>query len=224
MGVQSMGQMLGQTNSPYTYSPMSGMGMAPQYTGGYAGQQEMSIAQQKQPAEAFDEEAFARAFEAAARVEMEAESKQESSQEQDQLTERAQEVLIDESAERLLASAQGPIFDEPIGSDSIQDLKTLSPEEQEEKGGADALQRTAAELLEKVRHDRSTKFQNSQFFELMRQFRDREAIVVGNEVVSTGIGGVNSNGVLEGGTSVPALDRSMNTTAAEVEESIKVAS
>lgn len=223
-----MGQMPSQMTSPYSYSPMSGqyspmsgMGMASQYTGGYAGQQEMSIAQQKQPAEAFDEEAFARAFEAAARVEMaesRKQSKQESSQEQNQHAERGQEVLIDESAERLLASSQGPLHQEPIGADQIEDLKTLSPEEAERQGGADALQRTAAEMLEKVRgeQEQNVKFQNSQFFELMRQFRDREATVVGNEVVSMGIkAGVNGNsdGVQDGGLS-----------AAEVEESIKVAS
>jgi hypothetical protein len=185
------GQMTGQTNSPYRYSPMSGMGMMPQYSGGFGGQQEMSIAQQKQPAEAFDEEAFARAFEEAAQAEMaskEAESQQESNQQdfsqaQHENVELGQDIMINESAERLLANEEGLLDQERIGADTIQDPKTQDPKIAQEENSPDALARTAGELLNTVRNDQSIKFQNSQFLELMRQFRDREATVQGNTIV-----------------------------------------
>jgi hypothetical protein len=210
-----MGQMTGQMNSPYRYSPMSGMGMSPQYSG-FAGQQaEMSIAQQKQPAEAFDEEAFARAFEAAAQAEMankEEESKLEFSQEQTQNVEmgqditmergKEQEVMINESAERLMATEEGLLDQERIGADTIQDPKTQDLKTWQEENNHDALSRTAGELLNSVRHDQSTKFQNSQFLELMRQFRDKEAVVQGDKIVaaemSNGADGVESRGISDG--------------------------
>lgn len=199
-GMPGQAQMTGQTNSPYRYSPMSGMGMIPQYSGGFGGQQEMSIAQQKQPAEAFDEEAFARAFEEAAQAEMaskEAESHQEtiqqdSSQAQHENVELGQDVMINESAERLLATEEGLLGQERIGADTIQDPKTQDPKVAQEENSPDALARTAGELLESVRHDQSAKFQNSQFLELMRQFRDKEAIVQGDRIV--GAGTINATG------------------------------
>jgi hypothetical protein len=213
---QMTGQMTGQKNSPYRYSPMSGMGMSPQYSG-FAGQQaEMSIAQQKQPAEAFDEEAFARAFEAAAQAEIaskEEESKLESSKEQNQNVEmsqditmergREQEIMINESAERLLATTEEELLDqERIGADTIQDPKTQDLKTWQEENNPDALSRTAGELLNSVRHDQSAKFQNSQFLELMRQFRDKEAVVEGDKIVAAGMNnaadGVES-GDLSGG-------------------------
>lgn len=218
-----MGQMPGQTNSPYQYSPMSGMGMAPQYSGAFVGQQDMSIAQQKQPEEAFDEEAFARAFEAAAQAEMaskeeesqQAASQQETSQEQNQGVEMGQDILINESAERLMATSEGPLNQERIGADTIEDPR-LDPKIAEAQNNPDALARTAGQLLDSVRHDRSTKFQNSQFLELMRQFRDKEATVQGDQIVGTGMN--NDNGVNG------EFDGMAGISGTVGEEAIKVAS
>jgi hypothetical protein len=201
--------MTGQTNSPYRYTPMSGMGMMPQYSGGFGGQQEMSIAQQKQPAEAFDEEAFARAFEEAAQAEMaskEAEGRQETSQQdssqaQHENVELGQDIMINESAERLLATEEGLLDQERIGADTIQDPATQDPKVAQEENGPDALARTAGQLLDTVRNDQSAKFQNSQFLELMRQFRDREATVQGNMIVGPALNnaaGGESGDVSEG--------------------------
>ena len=170
----------------------------------------MSIAQQKQPAEAFDEEAFARAFEEAAQAEMaskEAESQQEtsqqdSSQEQRENVELGQDIMINESAERLLATTEEGLLDqERIGADTIQDPATQDPKVAQEENGPDALARTAGQLLDTVRNDQSTKFQNSQFLELMRQFRDREATVQGNMIVGPALNndaGDESGDVSEG--------------------------
>jgi hypothetical protein len=197
MAERSMGQMPGQTTSPYKYSPMSGMGMAPQYSGGFAGQQaEMSMAQQQQQqAETFDEEAFARAFEAAAQSEME--SKQESSQQQN--VGMSQDIMINESAERLMASSEGLLDQERIGADTIHDPLSQDPKTQQEQNNPDALARTAGQLLDSVRHDHSSKFQNSQFLQLMRQFRDKEATVEGDKIVGVnGVGDGDGDGVMQG--------------------------
>jgi hypothetical protein len=218
----AQGQMTGQTNSPYRYSPMSGIGMMPQYSGGFGGQQEMSIAQQKQPAEAFDEEAFARAFEEAAQAEMASKdadgrqeaSQQDSSQAQHENVELGQDIMINESAERLLATTEEGLLEQKrIGADTIQDPATQDPKVAQEENSPDALARTAGELLETVRHDQSVKFQNSQFFELMRQFRDKEAIVQGDKIVGAGMN------TAAGGESGDVSDRMVGG-----EEAIKVTS
>ncbi len=147
--------------------------------------------QQQQPTETFDEEAFARAFEAAAQSE--SESKQESSLEQNM--EVGQGIMINESAERLLASSEGLLDQERIGADTIHDPLTQDPKTQQEQNNPDALARTAGQLLDSVRHDQSSKFQNSQFLLLMRQFRDKEATVEGDKIV--GVNGVG-DGVMGG--------------------------
>jgi len=163
--------------------------MTPQYTSGFGGPQaEMSKGQQKQPVETFDEEAFARAFEAAAQSEME--SKQGSRQEEN--VEMGQDIMINESAERLMASSEGLLDQERIGADTIHDPLSQDPKTQQEQNNPDALARTAGQLLDSVRHDQSDKFQNSQFLQLMRQFRDKEATVEGDKIV--GVSGVAGGG------------------------------
>lgn len=183
MADQSVGQMQYQR-----YTPMSGMGMmGTQFGGNFANPQaEASIAQQKQPEEAFDEEAFARAFEEAAKAEMEVreEAHTEAIQESSQGVELGQDIMIEESAERLIASENALLDQERIGADSIYD--PVSEELHRDQEDPDALARTAGHLLDSIRHEQSTKFQNSQFLELMRQFRDGQATVEGDKVVGMG--------------------------------------
>jgi len=50
---------------------------------------------------------------------------------------------------------------------------------------SDALARTAGQLLDSVRQDTSTKFQNSNFLALMRKLRDHEVVVEGDKMVET---------------------------------------
>lgn len=173
-----MGQTPVQAGPSYGYSPspMSMLGMQSPFSGGFIGQQAENPQQQHQPAEAFDEEAFARAFDEAAQSELE-ELNQKSN------LELGQDILIAESAERLLASELNQVPNQaPIGADTIHDPNTQDPSSQD----PDALSRTAAQLLDSVRHDQSEKFQNSQFLELMRQFRDKEATVEGDKIVGLG--------------------------------------
>ncbi|POS85771.1 hypothetical protein EPUL_003793 [Erysiphe pulchra] len=65
----------------------------------------------------------------------------------------------------------------PIGADTIED-EDLSKEDDQ-----DSLSRTASRLLRSVQNDQSKKFQNSHFLELMRQFRDKEATIQGDQIV-----------------------------------------
>lgn len=53
----------------------------------------------------------------------------------------------------------------------------------DQRGEDDALAATAQELLEKVEHNQSDKFRNSQFLGLMRKLRDREVKVEGDKMV-----------------------------------------
>jgi hypothetical protein len=184
---QMAGPSVAQSNqmgAGYGFSPMNGqmgMGFSPQFAGaGFAGPQaENSMAQQQQPqtSEQFDEEAFARAFDEAAKSEMDIRAQQG--------VELGQDILLDASAERLMSDDPSSRLEEQerIGADQIHDPN--QQENQHEQDDPDALARTAARLLDSVRHDQSDKFQKSQFLELMRQFRDREAVVDGDKIVGT---------------------------------------
>ncbi|KAL9580750.1 MAG: hypothetical protein Q9212_004306 [Teloschistes hypoglaucus] len=70
-----------------------------------------------------------------------------------------------------------------VGSDRIPDSSERRQEQRSESRDADDLARTAGQLLENVKHDQSTKFQQSNFLLLMRQLRDREVKVEGDKIV-----------------------------------------
>jgi len=158
-----------------------------------------ALFQQQQP-EQFDDEAFARAFEEAARneealaqerqdTEMVQNNEQGQNVEvgQDQGIELGQDILINESASRLLSSDSDALAHQPpIGADQIHDPTSPEREQRQEDTDPDALARTAGQLLNSVRHDSSEKFQNSQFLELMRGLRDRDVMVAGDKFVGAG--------------------------------------
>jgi hypothetical protein len=170
-------------HSTYRFSPMSGMNIASQFVGGFVGPQAESSMAQQQPKEVFDDEAFARAFEEASRLEMD--TRQDS--EQGENVELGQDIMFEESAERFMSGTQeidahAKVQQEPrIGADLIHDPQ--EPQNWHEQQDPDALARTAAQLLDSVRNNQSSKFQNSQFLELMRQLRDREVTVEGDKIV-----------------------------------------
>lgn len=64
---------------------------------------------------------------------------------------------------------------ERIGSDRI-------PHPDPNDDEAEGLAQAATHLLDSVSHDQSQKFRESNFLALMRQFRDREAVVDGNTI------------------------------------------
>lgn len=76
---------------------------------------------------------------------------------------------------------------EPIGSDRIPNEARESKQEQLRENSDDELARTAGELLDKVQHEQSKKFKESNFLALMRQLRDREVRVQGDAFVEVSI-------------------------------------
>lgn len=121
--------------------------------------------------EAFDEEAFARAFDQAAAAEM-----SESAQ-------LIQEIQDDGR----LDSHQG--LDERIGADAIHhpdegNYEPITPAQE-----SDDLARTSGQLLNSVKDNDSDKFQNSVFLQLMRQLRDKEVVVDGDHIRPAGEAG-----------------------------------
>ena len=71
-----------------------------------------------------------------------------------------------------------------IGSDRILDEEREQGEEHTAGDDANELARTAGNLLESVKSDTSKKFQESNFLSLMRQLRDREVTVDGDNIVN----------------------------------------
>ncbi|XMA11296.1 hypothetical protein WAI453_004087 [Rhynchosporium graminicola] len=182
----NMGQVPNQMNPQHR--SMGGINMTPQYMGGYAQPQaNMSMVQQPQQSAEASDEAFARAFEEAERAALEEAEMEASRFEQDQSVEMGQDILIDESAERLMPDASDILGQQRIGADTIHDPLDQSPEAREQQDDPDALSKTAGQLLHSVQKEQSSKFRNSQFLELMRAFRDKEATVDGDQVVGTGI-------------------------------------
>ena len=119
----------------------------------------------------FDEEAFERAFNAA-RVEVQG---QEASLQQEDIEKESQ------PAESALEHEER--IDYRIGSDIISGEASERKGETSNEQDADELARTAGQLLENVKHDQSTKFQQSNFLSLMRQLRDKEVKVEGDNIV-----------------------------------------
>ena len=66
-----------------------------------------------------------------------------------------------------------------IGSDTIPADSGLSPAAE-----SDELSRTAGVLLDTLKDERNSKFQNSAFLGLMRQLRDKEIRIEGDQMVS----------------------------------------
>ena len=67
-----------------------------------------------------------------------------------------------------------------IGSDTIPAQSSPDPLTADAK--ADELARTAGQLLDNLKHEQSEKFRQSNFLELMRQLRDKEVQVEGEEI------------------------------------------
>lgn len=133
---------------------------------GFYNAQSLPQNQQQQPlaqAEAFDEEAFARAFDQAAETELAAQISEGASLSQE----------IQDSSQTV---------DEPIGADAIHhpddaDYQPMTPQQE-----SDDLAKTAGQLLNSVKDNHSDKFQQSVFLQLMRQLRDKEVVVQGDKI------------------------------------------
>lgn len=135
------------------------------------------IAQQKQRErqvdDIYDEAAFEKAFDAVG-LNLEQRDTQ-----QDQDMYRTQEV-----ASNLMSPEREAWLDSNrIGSDRITDEARDRQSQGEQDIVADELARTAGQLLDNVKGDQSRKFQESNFFSLMRQLRDKEVRVENDKLV-----------------------------------------
>lgn len=152
------------------------------------------VAQEKQPEQrledVFDEAAFERAFDAA-RMEMTQLELQATSTAQETKSDVTQKPMQEEDDDVLNTDhfdhegfEQGQSNYQPrIGSDAILEESSKQEEDYQPDREADELARTAGELLENLKHEDSEKFQNSTFLALMRQLRDREVRVEGDQMV-----------------------------------------
>jgi hypothetical protein len=185
-GMSQPGHIHGQSN--YQYTPAlsnTRMGMQNQFTGGMLGAQIDQPMIQEQPAEAFDEAAFAKAFEEAARSEMKIgqDTTQNIKQHGEEQVDIGQDVIVDDLPPQPMAPEQLS-SQERIGADLIHDPMKVNQEYARQED-PDALAKTAGQLLHSVRNNHSEKFQKSQFLELMRQLRDKTVMVKGDNIVGT---------------------------------------
>ena len=118
---------------------------------------------------------------------------------QDTMMESGLESRQENAALRDYYQEQLKMLDESEELDEIDNLEALQDPHQIREGAIneqaesqerakeddDALAATAQELLEKVQHNQTDKFRNSQFLGLMRKLRDREAKVEGDQMVET---------------------------------------
>ena len=83
-----------------------------------------------------------------------------------------------------------PFFHDPHATASVELGEGQSDQTQNNTNSddADALAETATQLLENVKDDTSSKFQQSNFLTLMRQLRDREVHVEGDKLVQVSVG------------------------------------
>ncbi|KAG8626174.1 hypothetical protein KVT40_006575 [Elsinoe batatas] len=101
-----------------------------------------------------------------------------------------------------MASHEPEILDREQLEEAIQALPEQAPQEQRQEDPIqhdenDDLARTAGELLDKVRDNQSTKFQNSTFLDLMRKLRDREIRVEGDKMVETNLSALDGDSMME---------------------------
>jgi len=159
----------------------------------------------KEPAMQFDDAAFDAAFDQA-KVDMMADNSvawdeaEEITVEEHEAREAAVDRLsemigVEELRKQTMADQlSGPadmVTEEQMRIDeNMRDMVGEAPieeqtQEQKQREEDDALAATAQELLEKVEHNKSDKFRNSQFLSLMRKLRDREVKVEGDKMVET---------------------------------------
>lgn len=128
--------------------------------------------------DAFDEEAFARAFDQAAQSEL-------------QDPQQSEQAVLSHALQNTTTTTTIPSL--PIGADAIHhpddpSYVPLTPAQE-----SDDLAKTAGQLLNSVRDDHSDKFQNSVFLALMRQLRDKEVVVEGDAIKPAREGGGGDN-------------------------------
>ena len=179
----------GRLGLGYSYAPVEmGMSMG---MGAYGGMQQQPQQQsqsnmlgvQDHTEQANFDDAFEEAMMEMERMQDSQEQQQQHHHQQQQQYDTQQtqpdQMMVDEAPSSLEKSSIR------IGSDAIDYTETVNRTPDQDVRDADELARTAGHLLNLVQHDTSTKFQNSQFLDLMRRIRDREVEVKENDLQST---------------------------------------
>lgn len=158
---------------------------------------------ESQVEESFDEEAFAKAFDQAAH---------------DQLSESQgsthQDTSVDHEMFPQASATPKERIDYRIGSDRILDDSLQRQDDRSDARDADELAKTAGLLLENVKHDQSSKFQESSFLSLMRQLRDKEVKVEGDAIVNVRSKPFHTSSKLAHGLGIWALTKLTGSAAA----------
>ncbi|KAL9711601.1 hypothetical protein Ac2012v2_004672 [Leucoagaricus gongylophorus] len=101
-------------------------------------------------------------------------------------------------------------WDKEFTAQEVQLASIIAEQTQQESGvtnktqfEGDELAKTAGVLIENLKHETNPKFQNSQFMSLMKQFRDGEVVVSGNQVVQNDSTTKNSSQLDKGKGRVP---------------------
>ncbi|MCJ1436284.1 hypothetical protein MMC27_005662 [Xylographa pallens] len=93
-----------------------------------------------------------------------------------------QRAFLDQSDSENFADSY-PTRELKIGSDAVLEEALKLQDEHDPSWEADELARTAGQLLDNLKDEHSQKFQNSSFLALMRQLRDKEVRVEGDQMV-----------------------------------------
>ena len=93
-----------------------------------------------------------------------------------------QRIFLDQSDSEKFADSY-PTLEPKIGSDAILEEASKGQKEHDSAHEADELARTAGQLLDNLKDEHSQKFQDSSFLALMRQLRDKEVRVEGDQMV-----------------------------------------
>jgi hypothetical protein len=138
----------------------------------------------------FDESALERAFEEAALADIQDEAQNNILHEETTRSQEARAMAGDRDLEHLpeQTTPQNMETFERIGADTIEDPLATETDRSRTTDG-DELARTAGALLDRVKDDRSAKFQQSSFLALMRQLRDKEVVVDGEQMVPVSLSG-----------------------------------
>ncbi|SMY19773.1 unnamed protein product [Zymoseptoria tritici ST99CH_1A5] len=167
----------------------------------YAPVVQQSKGKERVMADLFDEAAFDRAFDMAKEDMMLDAEENAQAEAEDQRAEEV-EAIVEQEATSMLReieeteklhdylanhSLHQPDIEHESMEQMVEQREQVQQAEQQQApyNDDDQLAATAQELLEKVEHNQSDKFKNSQFLGLMRRLRDREVRVEGDKMVET---------------------------------------
>ncbi|KAI9699036.1 MAG: hypothetical protein M1836_003225 [Candelina mexicana] len=183
---------------------------------------EIGVLESKQPRsledERFDEAAFERAFDAA---------RSQIIDQEDALAQeykvQSEEPTFHDDLDEQLPQTDHLLEQHLIDADTIPWHDPEQVQELLENDDPDALARTAGQLLDSVKDDQSEKFRGSNFLALMRQLRDKEVTVHGEQIVDISTHNEHDNPSIADAKMTGAIDvdNTIDAGSFEIEENLK---